>query len=98
MDRENDEIYIGEVELLDEDGQEATLYIFEEATLAGKKYYLATESEEEECEAIVLEEHPAEDGNEEDCWYSVVEDETLLDVLFDLFAELLSESGIELEK
>ena len=82
------------ITVTDEDGVQVDMYVMEETKINGRTYLLVTEEPEGDCEALILEELPGEDGAEE-ASYRPVEDETQLAWLSDLFAELLDDVSFE---
>ncbi len=72
-----------------ENDTELEFFVLEETKLSGEHYLLVTEQEEGDTDAYILKEVQGED--EEEAVYEFVEDESVLDVLSDIFAEMLSD-------
>ena len=72
-----------------ENNTELEFFVLEETKLSGEHYLLVTEQEEGDADAYILKEVQGE--GEEDAVYEFVEDESVLDVLSDIFAEMLSD-------
>ncbi len=72
-----------------ESNEELEFFVLEETKLSGEHYLLVTEQEEGDTDAYILKELHGED--EEESVYEFVEDESVLDALSDIFAEMLSD-------
>ena len=72
-----------------ETNEELEFYVLEETKLSGEHYLLVTEQEEGDTDAYILKELHGED--DEESVYEFVEDESVLDALSDIFAEMLSD-------
>ena len=82
-----------QITLIGENDEEFVVYVLEETELGGKKYYLAAEDEEGDCDAYILKEVTVE-GDES--VLEIVEDEVELEAVAKLFEELVGEdAGIE---
>ncbi len=81
------------ITLINDDGTQEEFYVIEETRFADENYLLISDSpaDAEEADAYILREIPQE--NEEEALYEFVEDETLLDALGDIFAELLGDDA-----
>ena len=79
-----------------EDGTEIELSIIEQTKINGTNYLLVTESadESEDAEAFILREDMTQ---EEECVYTIVEDETEISALSKIFEELLEDIDLEIE-
>ena len=81
-----------------EDGERVDFYVLEETTINGTNYLLVTDSEEhdEEGECYILKDQSkAEDA---DALYEFVEDDEEMDYLYKIFAELMDDMDVNLEK
>ena len=77
------------VTLTDDNGEDIEFEILDELTHEGKNYVvlLPTDADEDEsAEVLILEVRPAEDSEEEE-EFLTLDDEELLDKLFDLFCD-----------
>ena len=79
-----------------EDGTEIELSIIEQTKINGTNYLLVTETadESEDAEAFILREDLTQD---EECVYTIVEDETEISALSKIFEELLEDIDLEIE-
>lgn len=79
-----------------EDGTEIELSIIEQTKINGTNYLLVTETadESEDAEAFILREDMTQ---EEECVYTIVEDETEISALSKIFEELLEDIDLEIE-
>ncbi len=78
-----------------EDGEEVQMYVLEETMLQGVHYLMVSEdygSEEEEATVMIIKEDPSADAKEEEAVYLPVEDETELNAVAKIFAELLDDA------
>lgn len=81
------------VKFVDPDtGEEIEFFVVEETQVNGTRYLLVTEEEEEDCDAYILKEVAAEG---EEAVYEMVEDDTELNAIGKLFAELIEDTDIE---
>ena len=81
-----------------EDGERVDFYVLEETRINGTNYLLVTDSEEDDEEAecyILKDQSKAEDA---DALYEFVEDDEELDYLYKIFAELMADRDVALEK
>ena len=78
--------------IIDEEGNEIELIIIETAKFEGRDYILASESEN----AYILKD--VSEDKDSDSIYEFVDDEKELDMLADVFSELISDMDIDLEK
>ncbi len=75
-----------------ENGEKTELYVLETTRLQGVDYILASDVEVGDGECYILKDTSAE--NSEEAVYELVEDDTLLDMLAGIFAELLDDVDI----
>lgn len=80
------------INIIDEEGNEIELIIIETAKFEGRDYILASESDN----AYILKD--VSEGKDSDSIYEFVDDEKELDMLADVFSELISDMDIDLEK
>ena len=80
------------INIIDEEGNEIELIIIETAKFEGRDYILASESEN----AYILKD--ISEDKDSDSIYEFVDDEKELDMLADVFSELISDMDIDLEK
>ena len=80
------------INIIDEEGNEIELIISETAKFEGRDYILASESEN----AYILKD--VSEDKDSDSIYEFVDDEKELDMLADVFSELISDMDIDLEK
>lgn len=80
------------INIIDEEGNEIELIIIETAKFEGRGYILASESEN----AYILKD--VSEDKDSDSIYEFVDDEKELDMLADVFSELISDMDIDLEK
>jgi len=80
------------INIIDEEGNEIELIIIETAKFEGRDYILASESDN----AYILKD--VSDDKDSDSIYEFVDDEKELDMLADVFSELISDMDIDLEK
>jgi len=80
------------IKLPSEDGNEIELYILEQTTVGGIDYYLVTESEEEDGEAMILKD--VSEAGSEDALLEFVEDDTELKAIGEIFAKLLEDTDL----
>lgn len=84
------------ITLSDDNGDEINLYVLEETTINGMNYLLASDSEEEDGECYLLrDKSKPEDAQAE---FEFVDEDSELDYLSRIFAELLGDTDIEIEK
>ncbi len=82
-----------QITFLSEDNEEVLFSVIEQTMLNGCNYLLVTEdTEDEEAQAFILKETSEPEANE--AVYEIVEDETELQSLADVFAELLEDTEI----
>ncbi|MBQ7432940.1 MAG: DUF1292 domain-containing protein [Lachnospiraceae bacterium] len=77
---------------IDEDGNEIEFYVIEQTSLNGIEYLLVADSEEEEADCYLFKDISDQDA--EEAVYVPVEDDTELDALGKLFAEILEDVEI----
>lgn len=77
-----------------EDGEEISFFVLEETMINGVNYLLVADSEEEEAEAYVMREVAGDDNQSV---YEMVEDDTELEAVSKIFAELLDDVEFEME-
>jgi|GEM_PF-674889 hypothetical protein len=80
------------INIIDEEGNEIELIIIETAKFEGRDYILASESDN----AYILKD--VSEDKDSDSIYEFVDDEKELDMLADVFSELISDMDIDLEK
>lgn len=80
------------INIIDEEGNEIELIIIETAKFEGRDYILASESDN----AYILKD--VSEDKDLDSIYEFVDDEKELDMLADVFSELISDMDIDLEK
>lgn len=80
------------INIIDEEGNEIELIIIETAKFEGRDYILASENEN----AYILKD--VSEDKDSDSIYEFVDDEKELDMLADVFSELISDMDIDLEK
>ena len=81
------------IEFETEHGEKVPFYIVEETMLGGINYLLVTDSEEEEAEAYIMREAEGQDGQ---AVYEMVEEDTELEAVSKIFAELLEDIELEI--
>ncbi len=70
-------------------------YVLESTTLSGNTYILVAESQDEDCEALILREENS--GDDETAVYSEIEDDVELDAVAEIFEKLLEDTQIQTE-
>ncbi|MBR5376054.1 MAG: DUF1292 domain-containing protein [Lachnospiraceae bacterium] len=70
-------------------------YVLESTTLSGNTYILVAESQDEDCEALILREENS--GDDETAVYSEIEDDVELDAVAEIFEKLLDDTQIKTE-
>ncbi|MCI2048958.1 MAG: DUF1292 domain-containing protein [Lachnospiraceae bacterium] len=70
-------------------------YVLDQATLRGCDYILVTDSEEGDGEALILKDRAPADAA--DSLYEIVDDDTELKAVSELFRDTLEDLGIDLE-
>lgn len=78
--------------ITDEDGNEEEFYVVEETRLNDTTYLLVTETMDREADAYILKDISTE--ADADAVYVFVEDDTELEAVADVFAELLEDEAI----
>lgn len=79
-----------EITFTSENGEEVVFQILEQTRLGGKDYLLvSTIGEEEEAEALILKDISKD--TDEEAIYDIVEDERELELVADIFKELLDD-------
>ena len=81
------------IRLEGEGGESVELYLLEHTRLMGENYILASDVEQGDGNCYILRERSADDSSE--AVYEWVEDETVLDNLLSVFAELLEDVDLE---
>lgn len=79
-----------------DDGEELSLYVLEETTINGENYLLVTESEEEDSDCFLLKDKS--NPEDEEAAYEFVEEDGELDYLSRIFAQLMDDTDVEVEK
>lgn len=82
-----------------DDGDTVDFFVLEETRISGMDYLLVTdagEEEEEEGECYILKDLSKEEDS--DALYEFVEDDNEIDYLFKIFAELLEDADVDIEK
>ena len=80
------------------DGEQAEFYVLEQTRVNGVNYLLVADSEEDDEEGecyILKDQSKAEDA---DALYEFVEDDEEMDYLYKIFAELMDDMDVDLEK
>ena len=75
-----------------EDGTEVELYVLEQTTVGGTDYYLVSESEEDDGEAMILKD--MSEPGDADALLEFVEDDTELKAIGEIFAKLLEDTDL----
>ena len=70
-------------------------YVLESTTLSGNTYILVAESQDEDCEALILREENS--GDDETAVYSEIEDNVELNAVAEIFEKLLDDIEIQTE-
>lgn len=93
---EQEEIWT--IPFVTEDGEQVNLYVMEETTLQGVHYLLVTDELDDESEEAIVTILKEEKQSEEDEYavYNVVEDETEVQTIAKLFAELMEDVDFQL--
>lgn len=78
-----------------EDGENAEFFVLEETRLAGVNYLLVADSEDEDAECLILKD--ISDPEDQEAIYIPVEDDKELDVVMDVFEQLLEDVTIDAE-
>lgn len=76
-----------------EDGEKIEFYVEEETRINGTAYLLVSDSDDEEEATAYILKDLSEDG-EEEARYVIVEDETEMDAVARVFAEMLEDTDI----
>ena len=79
------------ITLINDLGEREEFFVVEQTRLNNTDYLLVTEAESGDSDAYILKDVSAKD--DEEAVYEFVEDDTELDVLADIFAELLDEEA-----
>ena len=74
--------------LTDEDGQDVSFEYLDSVDYQGKEYLVLMPSDEAETQIVILEVEPVDEENEN---YLSVNDEAILDAVYDIFKERRSE-------
>ncbi|MBP5607946.1 MAG: DUF1292 domain-containing protein [Lachnospiraceae bacterium] len=75
-----------------EDGVTADFFVLEETTVGGIDYFLVTEEEEGDGEAMILKDLSSR--NDEEAVFEFVEDDTELKAIGDIFAGLMENTDL----
>ena len=89
------------IEFESEDGQKVSMAVIEETRINGQDYILVTEDNPEDEGVDEIEVMPLRlinDENEEIACYESIEDDDELEAITNIFAEILAEDDIELER
>lgn len=82
------------IEFTFSDGEERVeFFVVEQTMLNGHQYLLVTDSEEDEADAYIL--RDAGKNDEDEVLYEMVEDESELDAVGAVFAELLDDINLQ---
>lgn len=81
------------IEFETEDGEKIPFFVLEETKINGMNYLLVADSEEEEAEAYIMREITDDDNQSV---YEMVEDDTELEAVSKVFAELLDDVEFEM--
>lgn len=84
---------VSSIEFETEDGEKVLFYVVEQTMLAGMEYLLVTDSEDEEAQAYIMRKITDEDNQQ---IYEMVEEDSELEALSKVFAELLDDVEIEM--
>ena len=75
-----------------EEGRTAVFYVLEETTVGGIDYFLVTEEEEGDGEAMILKDLSSKD--DEEAVFEFVEDDSELKAIGDIFASLMENTDL----
>lgn len=75
--------------------EEVEFYVVEQTQINNINYILVTDSQDEEAEALILKETFSETGSE-DAVYEIVDDDTELSAISQVFAEILEDVDFEM--
>ena len=75
-----------------EEGKTADFYVLEETTVGGVDYFLVTEEEEGDGEAMILKDLSKKDDS--DAVFEFVEDDTELEAIGAIFADLMENTDL----
>ncbi len=75
-----------------EEGRTADFYVLEETTVGGIDYFLVTEEEEGDGEAMILKDLSSKD--DEEAVFEFVEDDSELKAIGDIFASLMENTDL----
>ena len=81
------------ITMFGEAGDELELYVLESTRLMGREYILAADTMQGDGTCYILKDTSA--GDSEEAVYEIVEDESELDTLLSVFAELLEDVDLE---
>lgn len=81
------------IEFETEDGEKIPFFVLEETKINGMNYLLVTDSKEDEAEAYIMREVKDEENQ---TVYEIVEDDTELEAISKVFAELLDDVEFEM--
>jgi uncharacterized protein YrzB (UPF0473 family) len=73
------------------DGENVEFYVLEQTKINGKNYILVTEDEEGDCDCYIMRESVESDG---ETTYDMVEDDTELNAVAKVFAEMMDDVDI----
>ncbi len=78
-----------------DEGQKIELYVIEQTTIGGVDYFLATESEEGDCDALILKDLSKKEDTE--AVFEVVSDDNELQAVSKVFESLLDDISFTTE-
>lgn len=84
------------ITLLTDDGEEVSFYVLEETKLNGESFLLVSDSEEEDGECYLLKDKSKPEDTE--AAYEFVDDDGEMEYLSKIFAELLGDMDVEIER
>lgn len=84
------------ITLVTDDGEELDFYVLEETKINGESYLLVSDSEEEDSDCYLLKDKSKTEDAE--AAYEFVDDDSELLYLSKIFAELLGDTDLEIEK
>lgn len=85
------------VTMVTDEEETVEFYVLEETKINGKNYILVTDAEDDEDgECYILKDVSAQESDE--AVYEFVEEDDEIDYLYKIFAELLEDADVEIEK
>ncbi|MCI9102428.1 MAG: DUF1292 domain-containing protein [Lachnospiraceae bacterium] len=84
------------ITLQTDEGEAVDFFVLEETRLGGINYLLVTDEEDGDGECYILED--TSKAEEAEAVYRFVEDDQELDDLFQIFAQLLDDADVEIQK